>query len=150
MTDMKCLSTGQACSAPKICRKLGYCALNNEVLRVRTVTDSKLTQYLCDAYNDECCYPVNCGTSGACIRARCSNEPDPVNHPAHYTSHPSGVECIQIAEHFGFALGNVIKYIWREGQKAGTVPVEDLKKARWYLDREISRREAQLAVAPAK
>ena len=62
---------------------------------------------------------------------------DPVNHPKHYTAHPSGVECIQITEHMNFNLGNAVKYIWRAGQK--TDLLEDLKKARWYLDREIQR-----------
>lgn len=61
---------------------------------------------------------------------------DPVDHPKHYTSHPSGIECIQITEHMNFNLGNAIKYIWRAGDKGGA---EDLKKARWYLDREIAR-----------
>lgn len=64
---------------------------------------------------------------------------DPVNHPQHYTAHPSGVECIQITEHMGFNLGNVIKYVWRADLKGQSV--EDLKKARWYLDREIAKRE---------
>lgn len=59
-----------------------------------------------------------------------------VNHPAHYNQHPSGVECIDIVEHFNFNLGNAIKYIWRHADKNG---LEDLKKARWYLDREIKR-----------
>ena len=49
------------------------------------------------------------------------------------------MECIQITEHFNFCLGNAIKYIWRAGQKGDAL--EDLKKARWYLDREIQRRE---------
>jgi len=64
---------------------------------------------------------------------------DNVNHPPHYTQHPSGVECIQITEHMGFCLGNAVKYIWRADLKHDAV--EDLKKARWYLDREIARRE---------
>lgn len=63
--------------------------------------------------------------------------PDLVDHPPHYTAHPSGVECIQIAEHFGFCIGNAIKYLWRAGLKGDTV--EDLRKARWYVDREIER-----------
>jgi hypothetical protein len=63
---------------------------------------------------------------------------DNVNHPKHYTQHPSGVECIQITEHMGFCVGNAIKYLWRHEQKGG---VEDLKKARWYIDREIGRQE---------
>ena len=64
---------------------------------------------------------------------------DPVNHPSHYTTHRSGVECITITEHFNFCLGNAIKYIWRSGEKGNEL--EDLKKARWYLDREIQRLE---------
>lgn len=66
---------------------------------------------------------------------------DPVNRPAHYTAHPSGIECIEVAEHFGFCLGNALKYIWRADQKGR--PVEDLRKARWYLKREIERRERE-------
>ena len=65
---------------------------------------------------------------------------DSVDHPKHYTSHPSGVECIQIAEHMGFSLGNALKYIWRADEKHGDGGIEDLRKARWYLDREIQRR----------
>jgi hypothetical protein len=63
---------------------------------------------------------------------------DPVNHPKHYTDHPSGVECIQITEHMGFNLGNALKYIWRCDLKKDAV--EDLRKARWYIDREIAKR----------
>lgn len=65
---------------------------------------------------------------------------DVVNHPKHYTSHPSGIECIQITEHMSFTLGNAVKYIWRADLKDDAI--EDLKKARFYLDREIARREA--------
>lgn len=63
---------------------------------------------------------------------------DPVSHPAHYTAHPSGVECIQVTEHMGFCLGNAVKYIWRADLKDDAV--EDLKKAAWYIEREIARR----------
>jgi hypothetical protein len=62
---------------------------------------------------------------------------DPVNHPKHYTEHPSGVECIQITEHMTFNLGNAVKYIWRADLKGKQV--EDLKKAIWYINREIQR-----------
>jgi hypothetical protein len=65
-------------------------------------------------------------------------EHDPVNKPAHYRSHPSGVECIEIAEHYGFNVGNAIKYLWRAGLKSDN-PIEDLKKAAWYVNREIER-----------
>jgi hypothetical protein len=61
---------------------------------------------------------------------------DAIN-PPHYQAHPSGVECIQITEHMNFCLGNAIKYIWRAGLKNNAI--EDLRKARWYIDREIAR-----------
>lgn len=63
---------------------------------------------------------------------------DTVDHPPHYTQHPSGVQCIQITEHMSFNLGNAIKYIWRAGLKTAT-PTEDLQKAIWYINREIQR-----------
>lgn len=62
---------------------------------------------------------------------------DQVNHPKHYVSHPSGVECIEITEHMNFNLGNAIKYIWRASLKGKEI--EDLRKAKWYVDREIQR-----------
>jgi len=65
---------------------------------------------------------------------------DAVNHPPHYTQHPSGIECIQITEHMNFCLGNAVKYIWRADLKSG---IEDLEKARWYVTREIERRRQQ-------
>lgn len=71
-----------------------------------------------------------------------ANEPafpdDPINHPPHYTSHPSGVECIEITEHMNFCIGNAIKYLWRAGLKGDVI--DDLQKAQWYIDREIERR----------
>jgi len=60
-----------------------------------------------------------------------------VDHPAHYNKHPSGIECIQIAEHMIFNIGNAIKYLWRADYKNG---IEDLQKALWYVRREIERR----------
>jgi hypothetical protein len=64
---------------------------------------------------------------------------DPVNHPRHYCSHPSGIECITITEHHNFCIGNALKYLWRSEEKGA--PIEDLRKAIWYIEREISRRE---------
>lgn len=69
---------------------------------------------------------------------------DPVNHPKHYTSHPSGVECIDITRHMGFNLGNVVKYIWRAGIKDVNVEIQDLEKAAWYLNDEIQMRKKAL------
>jgi len=66
---------------------------------------------------------------------------DTINHPEHYTKHPSGVECIEVTEHMNFCLGNAIKYIWRHADKNNGL--EDLKKARWYVEREIKRLETK-------
>lgn len=71
------------------------------------------------------------------------SEVDKVNNPPHYKGHPSGIEAIQVTEHFNFCLGNAIKYIWRADHKGA--PLEDLKKARWYLDREIAKRQGKLS-----
>lgn len=62
-----------------------------------------------------------------------------VNHPKHYTSHPSGIECIQITEHMGFCLGNAVKYLWRADLKDDAI--EDMRKAIWYIEREIAKRQ---------
>jgi len=75
---------------------------------------------------------------------------DAVECPKHYNSHPSGVECADITEHYDFNTGNVIKYCWRAGLKVeeGSTPlsnqIKDLKKARWYVEREIKLKEKQL------
>ncbi len=60
-------------------------------------------------------------------------------NPDHYKQHPSGVECIQIAEHFTFNIGQVYKYTWRCGLKDSEPVLRDLEKAKWYLEREIQR-----------
>ena len=64
---------------------------------------------------------------------------DNIEHPKHYTSHPSGIECIAVTRHMGFNLGNAVKYIWRADLKNDAI--EDLKKAVWYLMDEIEKRE---------
>ena len=66
---------------------------------------------------------------------------DPVNHPKHYTEHPSGVECIRITEHMNFCLGYAVKYIWRADLKHDAI--EDLEKAIWYLQRELTKRRSK-------
>lgn len=68
---------------------------------------------------------------------------DPVNHPTHYTNHPSGIECIQVTGHFNFCIGNAIKYLWRNGLKDGNSNIQDLKKAVWYINREIQTLDTQ-------
>lgn len=76
------------------------------------------------------------------LRAPTSVSNDPVEHPKHYTSHPSGIECIQITEHMGFNLGNAMKYIWRADLKHDDT-TEDSRKAKWYIEREIAKRRAR-------
>lgn len=78
---------------------------------------------------------------------------DVVNHPKHYTSSPAKcgncgtqIECIDVVEHMGFVLGNAVKYIWRADLKNDAI--EDLKKAAWYLNREIERRTASPVEEP--
>ena len=67
---------------------------------------------------------------------------DPVNRPAHYLQHPRGIECIDVVEHMPLCRGAAIQYIWRAGLKGGPEQeLEDLKKSRWYIDREIARLE---------
>lgn len=65
---------------------------------------------------------------------------DPVSHPAHYTAYP-GIEVIQLTQHMNFCLGNAVKYCARAGLKDPTKTIEDLNKAVWYIQREISRLE---------
>lgn len=64
-----------------------------------------------------------------------------INHPRHYNVHPSGIECITVAEHYNFNVGNAIKNLWRANEKGALI--EDLEKARWYIDREIQRLSGQ-------
>jgi Protein of unknwon function (DUF3310) len=78
------------------------------------------------------------------VSGRPEKPSDPVNHPSHYTSSPAKcskcghpIECIDVVESMTFNLGNAAKYIWRQGKKSGSDAVTDLKKAAWYLAREI-------------
>lgn len=68
---------------------------------------------------------------------------DPVKEPDHYRSHPSGIETIEITRYESFLRGNIIKYVLRAPYKGSEL--EDLKKARQYLDWEIARLEGQLS-----
>lgn len=68
-----------------------------------------------------------------------------VNHPKHYNSDPSGIECIEVARHRNFNVGNALKYLWRaglkqeEGLSSKEKQIEDLNKAIWYINDEIKR-----------
>lgn len=69
---------------------------------------------------------------------------DNVNHPDYYNSHPSGIECIDIARHYCFSIGSAIKYLWRAGLKKEQgktdreKEIEDLEKAIWYIQDRIN------------
>lgn len=73
------------------------------------------------------------------------NIEDNVNHPKHYTSHPSGIECIDITRHYCFSVGNAIKYLWRAGLKKDASledkqkEIEDLEKSIWYINDRIKQ-----------
>lgn len=68
---------------------------------------------------------------------------DMVQHPKHYVSHPSGIECIEVTRHMGFNLGNAIKYCWRADLKGNAI--EDLEKSIWYIQDEIAKRRRALS-----
>lgn len=69
---------------------------------------------------------------------------DNITHPKHYTSHPSGVECIEITRHYNYNIGNAIKYLWRagikkeQGKSDKEKEIEDLQKAVWYIQDYIN------------
>jgi uncharacterized protein DUF3310 len=69
------------------------------------------------------------------------NTLETVDHPKHYNSHPSGIECIDVIEHMTLNVGNAVKYCWRAGLKhpGAASTIEDLQKASWYINREIER-----------
>lgn len=79
---------------------------------------------------------------------------DSVNHPEHYTSHHSGIECIEITRHYCFSIGNAIKYLWRAGLKKDASlddkqkEIEDLKKAIWYINDRIKQLENSKETKP--
>ena len=73
--------------------------------------------------------------------------PSAVDHPPHYGGEHNVYEAIKVIDEWelGFCLGNVVKYIARAGKKGEFQFLEDLKKARWYLDHEISSIEKDMA-----
>jgi hypothetical protein len=111
--------------------------LINNLNKKKEAEKAKETQ--CNGIPD-CCCDLECdGELVSHVKVNPVN--DPVNHPSHYTSHPSGVECIDIAEHLNFCCGSAMKYIWRAGLKGTGIndAIQDLKKAEWFIKREIER-----------
>lgn len=82
---------------------------------------------------------------GKAIEFRPIEQNDDINHPSHYTDGPvcphcgKPIECITITERMSFTIGNAVKYLWRAGKKKDNTYVKDLKKAAWYVNREIER-----------
>lgn len=80
---------------------------------------------------------------------------DPVNNPSHYTSHPSGIECIQVTEFMDFLIGNAVKYLWRAGLKteegldAKEKQIQDMRKAIFYINRKIDMIDKEIDRMPS-
>lgn len=79
-----------------------------------------------------------------------------VNHPQHYCSHPSNIECIEIIRHYCFSIGSAIKYLWRAGLKKEEgmsdidKEIEDLSKAVWYINDRILELEKKKLIDTKK
>ena len=93
----------------------------------------------------------NDGYGGTLVTEDDQPEDDGVNHPAHYNADPSGVECITVVRHRNFNIGNAIKYLWRSGLKSNAAQtdretqIQDLEKARFYINDEIVRLKGENA-----
>jgi hypothetical protein len=83
------------------------------------------------------------GPRAAAAEAAVANR-EAVHHPAHYGGADNPYEAIKVIDawRLGFALGNAVKYIARAGKKDPAKTIEDLEKARFYLDYEIAQRKA--------
>jgi hypothetical protein len=123
------LSSRPELTAKEVAKKLGVSA--NLVYQVQYQTKKRKPSKIINAVQE----------MKATLDAldKIKDKPDNINHPAHYKT--GGIETIDFieAKDLNYRLGNVIKYVARTGKKGD--PIEDLKKARWYLDREISTRE---------
>lgn len=122
--------------------------------KINALSNIELAGYLgCDGpncslciYSGKNCRDKSC-TFGikAWLGTPCEENPpaDNVKHPAHYTF--GKIEVIDFIEqqHLGFHLGNSVKYISRAGRKDPAKTIEDLKKAAWYLNRQIERLERE-------
>lgn len=111
-----------------------------EIVKALRATESRSKRELLDAAADLIEAQL-VTTTGA--QPEPTPENDPVNHPSHYTD--GRIEVIDFIEdkQLGFHLGNTVKYVARAGKKDPSKTVQDLEKARWYLDREIGRRKKE-------
>jgi len=74
---------------------------------------------------------------GTSIRSSTPEVSDAVDHPKHYNSHPSGIECIEVIRHMPHNIGAAMKYLWRAGLKDGAPTEQDYEKAIWYIRDQI-------------
>ena len=126
--DVKFASKG---NIVKLSQKNTIVNINSNMIaeHIQKVLDNK--EYFIEVKSTEDKIPIN----------------DNVNHPKHYTNHPSGIECIEITRHYCFTIGNAIKYLWRAGLKTEEgmtnkqKEIEDLKKAIWYINDRIKQLE---------
>ena len=96
----------------------------------------------------ELCQSAACYTTSSSVAGEreSADATDPVDHPTHYEGFPCPgcgrrVECIDVIEGLGlgYRLGNALKYLWRAGRKGSRV--QDLRKAGWYIAREVKASE---------
>lgn len=115
------------CPCSDACPSCGHPAHFPDVCSVRAKFDGdRVVGVNCDCRHSEALKPLK--------------KEEAVNHPSHYTQHPSGVECITIVQWFNFNIGNAIKYLWRAGLKGGEgKKLEDLQKAKKCIEFEIER-----------
>lgn len=122
-----------------ICSKCGEGPSNHGYIRKPFKTEEEYEmedrKYKTGSYAPNTTKPVDVRYSH---QADLEKDADPVNHPAHYTAY-KGLEIIQLTEQMNFNRGNAVKYIARAGLKEKSTEIEDLEKAKWYIQREIER-----------
>ncbi len=129
--ELHCHKCGVSISIGKLCR---FCELDLGLDQLVASQDG--TRVSCSQ-----CGAVSVDASHFDVLKNCKTRRNQniVDHPPHYTSSASGIECIDVTEHLTFCIGNAIKYLWRAGLKGDAL--EDLRKAAWYVQREIGRLE---------
>lgn len=99
----------------------------------------KMEEYLSYWSDSKIIWQRNPSLNDQCAEIEKVRQDSNVNNPKHYTSHPSGIECIEITRHHDFAIGNAIKYLWRAGLKDSDNEIQDLEKAAWYIQDKIKQ-----------
>ena len=118
------------------------CQICSHLLANHSPTGGTVGTVRCHFYGCKCGHTTVTTNNPVTVNPNEAEKPDMVNHPPHYTSDPSGVECITITRWRNFNIGNAIKYLWRAGLKDSENPnktIEDLEKAIFYIKDEIAR-----------